>query len=121
MWTNPRNKEERNKEAPKEGSNKLTGGIHTPCMINGIPITALVDPGAMIYFVDYDLVKENGWKVSPCIGFIRQAMTGSEILRIGEVRNIELRNGSKRISVTMEVGNLSVVRKLSLDWICLDH
>ena len=101
------NREERNEMDPKFKSNQLTGGIHTPCMVNGIPIMALVDPGAMVSFIDRDLVRENGWTLSPCVGFIRQAMTGSEIPRMGKVGDVELRNGSKSIKVTMEVGNLS--------------
>ena len=96
----------------QEFTNEPAEGIHTPCIINGLKITALVDPGAMISFIDRDLVLNNGWKIHPCSGSIKQAMTGSEIPRIGEVRDLELLNGSKELQVTLEVGNLSGGEKL---------
>ena len=91
----------------KKFSNQPVEGIHTPCIINGTQVIALVDPGAMISFVDQDLALRNGWRIHPCKGSIKQAMSGSDLPRLGEVRDLELLNGNKRLMVTLEVGNLS--------------
>ena len=37
---------------------------------------------------------------------IHQAMSGSEMSRIGQVVNVELRNGSKIVTIMMKVANL---------------
>ncbi len=66
----------------------------------------------MISFIDRNLALKNGWKIHPCIGSIKQAMTGSEIPRMGEVRDLELLNGNKKLQVTLEVGDLSGGEKL---------
>ena len=97
-----------------EENSKPIDGIHTPCVINGVSIIALVDPGATILFVDRNFVKENGWTVTPNKGIIRQAMTGSELPCMGEVRNVNIQNGTKDICVTLEVGNLSGDEKVIL-------
>ena len=36
----------------QEFTNEPAVGIHTLCIINGLKLTALVDPGAMISFID---------------------------------------------------------------------
>ena len=64
--------------------------------------------------MDKKLVVENNWKISPNIGVIRQAMFGSEMARMGEVKDVEIRNGTKRIIVKLEVGNLSGGEKVIL-------
>ena len=67
----------------------------------------MVDPEAMISFVDQDLALRNGWRIHPCKGSIKQAMSGSDLPQLGEIRDLELLNGNKRLMVTLEVGNLS--------------
>ena len=82
-------------------------GIFTPCLVNGVATSALVDAGAMCSFISLQLVQENQWAIERCEGMIRQAMSGSETSRIGQVVNVELRNGSRIVTTTMEVANLS--------------
>ena len=94
--------------------NRPMEGIHTPCIINGVQVTALVDPGAMVSFVDRSWATQNNWVIHPCAGVIKQAISGSEVPRMGEVRGLELWNGEKKLHVTLEAGDLSGGEKIIL-------
>ena len=54
-----------------------------------------------------EVVEKYKWKSVPVQGVIKQAMTGSEVKRIGQVQDVEIKNGSKRITATLEIGQLS--------------
>ena len=38
-------------------------GIFTPCLVNGVATSALVDAGAMCSFISLQLVQENQWAI----------------------------------------------------------
>ena len=73
---------------------------------NGVATSVFVDASALCSFISLQLVQENQWVIKPCKGTICQAMSGSETSRIGQVVNVELRNGSRIVTTTMEVANL---------------
>ena len=87
-------------------SKKDSRGIFTLYLVNKVATSAFVDVGAMCSFISLQLVQENQWAIKPCEGTICQAMSGSEMSRIGQVVKVELRNGSRIVTTTMEVANL---------------
>ena len=65
-----------------------------------------MDVGARCLFISLQLVQENQWAIKLCKGTICQAMSGSVMSKIGQVVNVELRNGLRIVTTTMEVANL---------------
>ena len=60
----------------------------------------------MCLFISLQLVQKNQWTIKLCEEAICQAMSGSEMSRIGQVINVELRNGSRIVTTMMKVANL---------------
>ena len=93
-------------EAPGAIKHTAKYGIRTPCILEGHKIIAFVDGGASTSFISKNFVEQNGWKIEPRPGELRQALTGANTQRIGIVKDKTLENGSHSISVDLEVADL---------------
>lgn len=80
--------------------------VKAPCEIEGKRVMALVDSGASRSLISLKLVEELGLVVVPKTGQLKQVTAGSEVPRIGIVRNVNLRCGRKKIDAMLEVVNL---------------
>ena len=67
---------------------------------------ALVDNGATCSFISQEFVKEHNLPVVSRSGVIQGAMTGSDCNQVGEIHGVEIRNGTKKIVATLEVGSM---------------
>ena len=101
------------KEEMEEPSNKKY--VRTPCLLQGHKIFGLVDAGATHSFIDYEWAKSHDLTIILVKeGKIVQCMDGSEIPRIGVVKQAKLENGTNSILVDLEVAKLSGGEKLIL-------
>ena len=80
--------------------------IQTPCYVNGIKTFALIDSGAKISLISLKLVNQLNLSIIPTIGKLTQCISNHTVDRIGQVNNVILENGNKRISVSLKVVNL---------------
>ena len=81
--------------------------LTTLCLINGKRLTAMVDSGANASVIDRKWVIANDIPIiSSEEGIIKEGL-GTIKSRIGYVENIELRNGHKKINVSMEVADIA--------------
>jgi hypothetical protein len=88
--------------------------VETPCLLNDIQIFGLVDPGSNVSLIDKKWAEAAGWAISPVEGHIVQALDKSRQPRIGVCRGVELRNGTNKFKVDLEVADLSQETKLIL-------
>jgi len=89
-----------------EVHNSLKYGIHTPCILEGVRIIAFVDGGASTSFVSKKFVEKMKWIIEPKPGQLHQALSGTNILRIGVVKGKLLENGTHSIFADLEVAEL---------------
>jgi hypothetical protein len=85
----------------------LDQGLVTPCILDGKPVMALVDSGANTSFVSRDWVLKAGLPIRPVTGVIQQCIDGSEMPRLGVLKDVILENGKYRVKVTLEVVDLT--------------
>jgi hypothetical protein len=90
-----------------EGADWADQGLVTLCVLQGFPVMALVDSGANTSFVSREWVVQQGLKVCPVQGVIQQCIDGSEMPRVGVLKDVILENSSHRVVVTLEVVDLS--------------
>ncbi len=90
-------------EEQENNKNEVT----TPCRLNGIDVTALVDGGATTSFISLDFVKRHKLDIRPKNGIIAQALDNCRMKRIGIVKDAILENGARALPVTLEVAILA--------------
>ena len=81
--------------------------LRTPCLLEGEKIIAFVDAGSTSSFVNRAWVEKHDIPIVPQGGKIIQILSKSEEPRIGIVEGLTLENGTKKIKVNLEVGELS--------------